>query len=123
MERILDEQAKELAAGGTGLAQDGQFHSAIAAAAHNQAITRVVHAIMDLLDAEPRGVAAHPGPAPALAQDHRRVLEAIRPRVTTTPREQAMRDHVIAVEGLVLGPEAMARQGARPVRATRRRRP
>src|SRR5919204_2797634 len=49
MERILDEQAKEIAAGRTGLAQDAQFHAAIGAAAHNRAITRIAHALMDLL--------------------------------------------------------------------------
>src|SRR5262249_23592984 len=38
MERILDEQAKEIAAGRTGLPQDAEFHAAIASAAHNQAI-------------------------------------------------------------------------------------
>src|SRR5439155_19822595 len=49
MERILDEQAKEIAAGNTGLAQDAAFHAAIGTASHNRAITRILHAIMDLL--------------------------------------------------------------------------
>jgi len=49
MERILEEQAKEVAAGRTGLEQDAEFHSAIGAAAHNRAITRIAHAVMDLL--------------------------------------------------------------------------
>src|SRR5947207_15668529 len=48
-ERILAEQAKEIAAGKTGLTQDAAFHAAIGAAAHNGAITRIAHAVMDLL--------------------------------------------------------------------------
>src|SRR5881628_1894943 len=49
MERILEEQAKEIAEGRTGLVQDAAFHGAIGAAAHNRAITRLAHAIMDRL--------------------------------------------------------------------------
>jgi GntR family transcriptional repressor for pyruvate dehydrogenase complex len=48
MERILESQAREVAAGRTGLAEDAAFHTAVGAAAHNHAITRIVHAIMDL---------------------------------------------------------------------------
>lgn len=109
MERILDEQAKEIDRGGTGLVQDDQFHSAIAAAAHNQVITRLVHAIMDLLS-QGREESLHtPGRPQRSHQDHQRVLEAIRRRQASAA-EQAMREHVIAVEALVLGPEAVARR-------------
>jgi GntR family transcriptional regulator, transcriptional repressor for pyruvate dehydrogenase complex len=109
MERILDEQAKDLDRGGTGLTQDGQFHSAIAAAAHNQAITRIVHAIMDLLTQSREESLHAPGRPQRSHQDHQRVLEAIRRR-DDGAAERAMREHVIAVEGLVLGPEAVARR-------------
>jgi GntR family transcriptional repressor for pyruvate dehydrogenase complex len=109
MERILDEQAKDLDRGGTGLTQDGQFHSAIAAAAHNQAITRIVHAIMDLLTQSREESLHAPGRPQRSHQDHRRVLDAIRRR-DEGAAERAMREHVIAVEGLVLGPEAVARR-------------
>src|SRR5438132_7285389 len=49
MEPIREEPAKEVAAARTGLEQDAEFHSAIGAAAHNRAITRIAHAVMDLL--------------------------------------------------------------------------
>src|SRR5206468_326238 len=49
MKRILDDQANEIGDGKTGLAQDAAFHEAIGTAAHNRAITRIVHALMDLL--------------------------------------------------------------------------
>src|SRR5207244_5413604 len=38
MERILDDQAREVAAGRTGLAQDAQFHAAIGTPSPNRAI-------------------------------------------------------------------------------------
>src|SRR3989442_10557805 len=78
MERILDEQAKEIAAGRTGLLQDAEFHAAIASAAHNQAITRLVHGIMDLLGQSREESLNAPGRPLRSHQDHRRVLDAIR---------------------------------------------
>jgi GntR family transcriptional regulator, transcriptional repressor for pyruvate dehydrogenase complex len=112
MERILDAQAKELDGGGTGLAQDGQFHAAIAAAAHNHAITRIVHAIMDLLTQSREESLSAPGRPQRSHQDHQRVLDAIRRRADEEA-EQAMREHVIAVERLVLGPETVAHRARR----------
>jgi GntR family transcriptional repressor for pyruvate dehydrogenase complex len=109
MERILDAQAREIEHGGTGLGQDDQFHSAIAAAAHNQAITRIVHAIMDLLTQSREESLHTPGRPQRSHQDHQRVLGAIRRR-DSGAAEQAMREHVIAVEALVLGAETVARR-------------
>lgn len=111
MERILEEQAKEIAAGRTGLPQDVQFHAAIASAAHNRAITRIVHAIMDLLTQSREESLNRPGRAERSHQDHRRVLEAIRRR-DEAGAAAAMRAHVAAVEEMVLGePPARRRRG------------
>jgi GntR family transcriptional repressor for pyruvate dehydrogenase complex len=109
MERILGEQAREIAAGRTGLPQDAQFHAAIASAARNQAVTRVVHAIMDLLTQSREESLNTPGRPQRSHQDHRRVLDAIRRR-DETGAANAMRDHVSAVERLVLGPETVGRR-------------
>ena len=102
MERILENQAREVAAGRTGLAEDAAFHTAIGAAAHNHAITRIVHAIMDLLTQSREESLNTPGRPTRSHQDHRRVLQAIAKRNPTAAR-QAMLDHLVAVEGLVLG--------------------
>src|SRR5215475_2892019 len=102
MERILDEQAKEVAAGRTGLAQDAEFHAAIGAAAHNRAITRIAHAVMDLLRQSREESLNTPGRPTRSHEDHRRLLTAIRARDEGAAR-QAMTDHLQAVEGLVLG--------------------
>ena len=104
MERILDEQAKEVAAGRTGLAQDAQFHAAIGAAAHNRAITRMAHAIMDLLTQSREESLNTPGRPTRSHEDHRRVLGAIGRRDAEGARK-AMLDHIEAVEGLVFGAE------------------
>ena len=105
MERILDEQAHAIASGHTGLAQDAAFHAAIATAAHNRAITRVVHAVMDLLAQSREEAISTPGRPTRSHEDHRRILDAIRKR-DAAAAGQAMLDHLVAVEALVLRPGA-----------------
>src|SRR5215475_3148759 len=102
MERILESQAREVAAGRTGLAEDAAFHTAIGAAARNRAITRIVHAIMDLLTQSREESLNTPGRPTRSHQDHRRILQAIVERKVAAA-EEAMRDHLTAVEALVLG--------------------
>jgi GntR family transcriptional repressor for pyruvate dehydrogenase complex len=115
MERILEAQAAEVAAGRTGLAQDAQFHGAIGAAAHNRAITRIAHAIMDLLTQSREESLNTPGRPTRSHEDHRRVLTAIAARDAEAAR-RAMHEHLAAVEALVLGapPGGGALRGRRP---------
>jgi GntR family transcriptional repressor for pyruvate dehydrogenase complex len=113
MERILEEQAREIAAGRTGLAQDAQFHAAIGAAAHNRAITRIAHAIMDLLTQSREDSLNTPGRPTRSHEDHRRVLAAVRARDADGAR-RAMLEHITAVEALVLGPESGSGRRPRP---------
>jgi len=102
MERILEAQAKEIGSGNTGLAQDAAFHAAIGTAAHNRAITRIVHAVMDLLGQSREESISTPGRPTRSHEDHQRILAAIRSG-DVAAAERAMLDHVVAVEGLVLG--------------------
>jgi len=102
MERILAEQAREVARGRTGMAQDSALHAAIAAAAHNRAIVRIVNALVDLL-AQSREESLHtPGRPRRSHQDHRRILGAIRRRDEAGAR-RAMLEHLTAVAELVEG--------------------
>jgi GntR family transcriptional repressor for pyruvate dehydrogenase complex len=110
MERILEQQAKEIATGKTGLAEDAAFHAAIGAAAHNRAITRIAHAVMDLLTQSREESLNTPGRPTRSHEDHRRIVAAIVARDDAGAR-RAMLDHLEAVEALVLG--ADAREGAR----------
>ena len=102
MERILEDQAKEVAGGLTGLAQDAAFHAAIAASARNRAITRIVNALMDLLSQSREESLQTPGRPTRSHQDHQRILGAIRHRDEVGAR-RAMLDHLIAVEALIGG--------------------
>lgn len=110
MERILEQQAKEIATGKTGLAEDAAFHAAIGAAAHNRAITRIAHAVMDLLTQSREESLNTPGRPNRSHEDHRRIVAAIAARDDAGAR-RAMLDHLEAVERLVLGAETQ--EGAR----------
>jgi len=100
MERILDEQAREVGQGRTGLAQDASFHAALANSAHNRAISRVVNALMDLLRQSREESLHTPGRPTRSHQDHQRILDAIRRR-DEMGAHRAVLDHLIAVESLV----------------------
>jgi GntR family transcriptional regulator, transcriptional repressor for pyruvate dehydrogenase complex len=114
MERILDEQGKEVANGRTGLAQDAQFHAAIGTAAHNRAITRIAHGIMDLLTQSREDSLNTPGRPNRSHEDHRRILAAIGRRDADGARA-AMLEHIGAVEALVVRPgPATAGRAPRP---------
>src|SRR5262249_57354023 len=102
MERILDEQAKEVSQGRTGVNQDTALHAAIAHSAHNRAITRIVGALMDLLTQSREESLLTPGRPTRSHADHRRILDAIKRR-DEVAAHRAMLDHLIAVEGLVTG--------------------
>ncbi len=105
MERILDDQAKEVAHGRTGVVQDTALHGAIANSAHNRAITRIVSALMDLLSQSREESLHTPGRPTRSHEDHRRILEAIKQR-DEVAAHRAMLDHLIAVESLVTGARA-----------------
>ena len=105
MERILEEQAREVATGRTGLTQDAAFHAAIASSASNRAITRIVHALIDLLTQSREEALQVPGRPARSHQDHRRILEAIRQRDAASA-QRAMLDHLVAVERLIMGRQA-----------------
>ena len=104
MERVLEEQAREVAAGRTGLAQDAAFHAAIASAAHNRAISRLVNALMDLLSQSREESLQTPGRPTRSHQDHRKILDAIQRRDETLAH-RVMLEHLVAVEALVMGRE------------------
>ncbi|MBI2152520.1 MAG: FadR family transcriptional regulator [Candidatus Rokubacteria bacterium] len=121
MERILEAQAKEVAAGLTGLAQDAAFHASIAASVRNRAITRIVNALMDLLTQSREESLQTPGRPTRSHQDHQRILAAIRRR-DEAGAYRAMLDHLTAVEALVMGNGAESRPAspAKKRRASRR---
>jgi GntR family transcriptional regulator, transcriptional repressor for pyruvate dehydrogenase complex len=102
MERILDEQSREVTHGRTGVTQDAALHAAIANSAHNRAITRIVNALIDLLTQSREESLLTPGRPTRSHEDHRRILAAIKRR-DEVAAHRAMLDHLIAVETLVMG--------------------
>ncbi|MBI3779942.1 MAG: FadR family transcriptional regulator [candidate division NC10 bacterium] len=119
MTRILEEQAREITAGRTGLAQDAAFHAAIASSAHNRAITRIVHALIDLLTQSREESLQIPGRPRRSHQDHRRILKAIQRRDAASA-QRAMLDHLVAVERLIIGRQAEDGSKRAPTKKGRR---
>ncbi len=111
MERILEEQHKEVLQGRTGVVQDTALHAAIAHSAHNRAITRIVSALMDLLT-QSREESLHTLGRPTRSHaDHRRILKAIQRR-DAVAAHRSMLDHLIAVETLVTSAQGLDRRDA-----------
>jgi len=71
-----------------------------------------VHAIMDLLTQSREESINTPGRPTRSHQDHRRIVQAIARRNSAAAR-QAMLDHLVAVEALVLGPASQRPRGGR----------
>jgi len=111
MDRILADQAREVARGRTGMAQDSALHAAIAQSAHNRAIVRIVSALVDLLAQSREESLLIAGRPTRSHKDHRRILDAIRRRDEAGAR-RAMLEHLTAVEKLVTGSAARRRPGA-----------
>jgi GntR family transcriptional repressor for pyruvate dehydrogenase complex len=120
MTRILEEQSKEIAQGRTGLSQDAAFHGAMAASAHNRAISRIDGALMDLLTQSREESLHTPGRPTRSHQDHQRILEAIRRR-DEVGAHRAVLDHLAAVERLVMGTQGSRAPGAREPNPRRRK--
>jgi GntR family transcriptional repressor for pyruvate dehydrogenase complex len=119
MDRILDEQAHEVASGRTGMAQDSSLHAAIAAAAHNRAIVRIVNALVDLLGQSREESLLTRGRPKRSHQDHRRIMGAIR-RGDADAAHRAMLDHLTAVEKLVTGGSVKQPAARRSPKASRK---
>ena len=116
MERILAEQAREVARGRTGMAQDSALHAAIAQSAHNRAIVRIVSALVDLLAQSREESLQTPGRPTRSHQDHRRILRAIHRRDEAGAR-RAMLEHLTAVEKLVTGGSGRRQRTQRAAKA------
>src|SRR5260370_1758504 len=111
MERILEEQHKEVLQGRTGVVQDTALHAAIAHSAHSWDITRIVSALMDLLTQSREESLHTPGRPTRSHADHRRILKAIQRR-DAVAAHRSMLDHLIAVETLVTSAQGLDRSDA-----------
>jgi GntR family transcriptional regulator, transcriptional repressor for pyruvate dehydrogenase complex len=103
MAAILDEQARQVADGGTGMEADSAFHSMLAQAAKNKVILKLNDSIMDSLrETRERSLHTDGRPTRSLA-GHRKILDAIRAKNPAGAR-RAMLEHLRAIEQNVLKP-------------------
>ncbi|MGO9520413.1 MAG: FadR/GntR family transcriptional regulator [Candidatus Korobacteraceae bacterium] len=101
MEEILERQEEKLRGGDSTIAEDSEFHYAIALASGNSVVLKVLDTLMDLLrDSRERSLQAEGRPQKSLA-GHRRILAAIK-RHDAEAAKVAMRRHIKDVEEIVL---------------------
>ena len=101
MAEILDRQDKKLRAGESTIAEDSEFHYAIALASGNSVVLKVLDTLMDLLrDSRERSLQVEGRPQKSLA-GHRRILAALNRRDGDAAKI-AMRRHIENVEKIVL---------------------
>ncbi|MGZ4816986.1 MAG: FadR/GntR family transcriptional regulator [Terriglobales bacterium] len=101
MENILRRQQEKMAAGELAIEEDNDFHYAIALAADNSVVLKVLDVLMDLLrDTRERSLQVEGRPERSMA-GHREILEAIQ-RKDPAGAEAAMCRHIESVEKIVL---------------------
>ena len=100
MEQILKRQEAKLRAGETTVVEDSEFHYAIALAAGNSVVLKVLDTLMDLLrDSRRRSLQVEGRPQKSLGA-HRRILAAIKRR-DAKGAETAMWQHIENVRQIV----------------------
>jgi GntR family transcriptional regulator, transcriptional repressor for pyruvate dehydrogenase complex len=101
MEDILDRQERKLRDGENTIAEDSEFHYAVALASGNSVVLKVLDILMDLLrETRERTLQVEGRPQKSLA-GHRRILAAIK-RHDAEAAKAAMRRHIEDVEEMVL---------------------
>jgi GntR family transcriptional repressor for pyruvate dehydrogenase complex len=101
LEDILRRQREKVDRGELAIEEDSEFHYAIAHAAKNSVVLRVLDAFMDLLRESREQSLQVEGRLQKSLEGHRRIFQAIRRRDSSTA-ETAMRQHLEEIEGIVL---------------------
>src|SRR3989442_7319349 len=100
--QMVTRQRDRVAQGESAIEADSEFHYAIATAANNRVVLRVVDVLMGLLkESRERSLQVAGRPERSLA-GHQRILQAIR-RHDAQAAEGAMRRHLEEIETVVLG--------------------
>jgi GntR family transcriptional regulator, transcriptional repressor for pyruvate dehydrogenase complex len=101
MQEILQRQEEKLRRGESTIAEDSEFHYAIALASGNSVVRKVLDILMDLLrDSRERSLQVDGRPQKSLA-GHRRIFAAIN-RHDAEAARMAMQRHIEDVEKIVL---------------------
>ena len=100
LQEILRRQEQKVRRGHPAVDEDSEFHYAIALAADNSVVLKVVDVLMDLLrESRERSLQVKGRPEKSFAS-HRRVMRAIQRR-DAVAAEAAMRQHIKTVQSLV----------------------
>jgi GntR family transcriptional regulator, transcriptional repressor for pyruvate dehydrogenase complex len=97
----LRRMTDEVAAGGTGIEGDTEFHDAIAAAARNKVLEHVIGGLADAIRESHEESLAEPGRPRESIEAHRRILSAIEQRSPQRAAE-TMRAHLRVVADVAL---------------------
>lgn len=101
MDSILRRQEEKMRGGELAIEEDNEFHYAIALAADNSVVLKVLDVLMDLLrETRERSLQVEGRPERSMA-DHREILDAIK-RQDPAGAGVAMRQHIEAVEKMLL---------------------
>jgi GntR family transcriptional repressor for pyruvate dehydrogenase complex len=101
LEEILSRQQAKIDRGELAIEEDSKFHYAIAQAARNSVVLKVLDVFMDYLrDSRELSLQVEGRPQKSL-NSHRRILIAIA-RKNPAAAEKAMRRHITTIEGLLL---------------------
>ena len=101
MEEILQRQEGKLSSGETTIAEDAEFHYAVALASGNSVVLKVLDILMDLLrETRERSLQVEGRPKKSLI-GHRKILAAIKHQDAEAAKA-AMRRHIEDVEEIVL---------------------
>lgn len=101
LEDIFARQQAKVRQGQLAIEEDSEFHYAIATAAHNRIVLRVLDVLMDLLRVSRERSLQVPGRLQRSLAGHRRILEAIRRR-DPDGAETAMHQHLDEIEDVLL---------------------
>jgi GntR family transcriptional repressor for pyruvate dehydrogenase complex len=101
MQQILDRQREKMRSGQPTIEEDSEFHYAIAVAARNTVVLRVLDVLMDLLRESRTRSLQVPGRLERSIAGHRRVLRAIERR-DSAAAEAAVQKHLQEIEDVVM---------------------
>lgn len=111
MEQILKRQADRVRRGEPCIEEDSEFHYAIALAAHNSIVVKLLDTLMGLLQpTREKQLQINNRPKSSLA-GHLKVLDAIKRRDAESA-ESAMRQHIEQVEAIIQPRKPAARKAA-----------
>jgi GntR family transcriptional repressor for pyruvate dehydrogenase complex len=119
LERLLDAQRRKLKAGASAIAEDAEFHAALARATQNSVVVRIMETLNDLLIESRKQTLRQRGRPVRSLEGHEAVVAALRRR-DPEGAAQAMHRHIDQIGALMQQPAQPLPSGPSTVRRPRR---